>query len=126
MSFEIVVPRHASLIKRGSAIVAHNNMIDFEGNIYNACNLHSYVERIRNATDRARSNYPTIARERYLETDYIRIGRVYTVNTEHKIWIECPNDDDDFKTVCAWLFDDTTKITQTNFAKECQNLQFTK
>lgn len=50
--------------------------IYFEGNLNDACNLHSFHDRIKNAAGRLFKSYPTSALARVDATDLIEIGKV--------------------------------------------------
>lgn len=74
-AFIILVPRNNSHgIAAGSGITAKATegrktfQIDYEGNLYGACNLNSYWERLAHAAGRGATNYPTGARL-WLEED---------------------------------------------------------
>jgi hypothetical protein len=56
-------------IKRGSGIVGspwqHDSrqvVLDFEGNLYSAANIHTFADRVHHAWGRHSGEYPTIAR----------------------------------------------------------------
>jgi len=55
-------------------------VVDYEGNLYNACNLKSIVQRIYHALDRQKSQYPTTARKwvthEELNSKFLIVGRV--------------------------------------------------
>lgn len=71
-------------IAAGSGIVAsplkdnQGYVLDFEGNLYGACNLQKIEQRIFHALDRQKTNYPTIARiflsRSDLEENFLVVG----------------------------------------------------
>jgi hypothetical protein len=75
--FLILIPkanRHA--IAKGSGITAKslrdNFQIDYEGNLYGACNMKTYEQRLLHAASRGMENYPTVARIWLSKADMLR------------------------------------------------------
>lgn len=88
-TFDILIPmgREVRYLLPGSGIVADPNPTEknhrrvyFEGNKYGAVNLHTYEERLLNAADGLRTNYPTVARMSLNEEDFsefLIVGSLY-------------------------------------------------
>ncbi len=100
----VYVPAKTSIyrhyyIKAGSAIVgtqvgADLVMLDYEGNLYNASNLHSYHDRLLQAAYRHVEKYPTVAR---MCVDLKEVQAVGTLDMETK-----KAEITDLEALCEW------------------------
>ena len=73
---ELVIAKASGIV--GRSLVDGEILVDMEGNLYGASNLQHWCQRVYHAAGRAKENYPTVARGRYPESDFVQVGVIDT------------------------------------------------